>query len=229
MKLIKQLLINKIEYPLIQTDVQLELSAFGRAEFLIKSELELEGLVEFIIGYDQLFPFFTGYIYSSQQDQKGTTRIIARELSSVLENVVPLGLRHIYAEDLLKEVEAATGLSFLVAEDADYLKKRLPFFYHLGTARESIQCFKEWGIKQGIWSQLPDGKIFWGDYQDSPFSKKQPLIIPEEFILDRDLLDHSFSCVAIPALRPGVRIQNEMLIESIQLLDERMRLRWLKR
>ena len=234
MKLDKKILLAGSSYPVISGDVTLELKGHGRAGFFIRTAdqvPDLSGLVEYRHGYatDKLYTAFLGTVYLGQASGSGKHQIICRALSSALDLPARFSLRHLTAIDLLKEIADRTGLDFVYPENASYMNKRIPNFYNLDTCRGAIECFDVWGIDRGIWTQLPDGKIFWGSWDDSSFAEKDPIEIDPRLITDPRPDDRSFVIPVVPALQPGTLIQDNLIIEHIEISGNNMRLRWLKR
>lgn len=234
MKLEKQIIISGTTWPLISGTTTLELKGHGRADYYIRTDgqdPDLSGLVEFRHGYvtDQLYTAFLGAAYLGQPSGDGKHQVICRALSSVLDLPALFSLRHLTAKDMLQEISDRTGLEFAYPEDADYMNERIPNFYNMDTARGAIECFDVWGITRGIWTQLPDGKIFWGSWDDSPHAKKEPMEIDAKLITDRRPDDRSFVIPVIPALQIGTLIQNDLIVEHLEIAGNNMRLRWLKR
>jgi hypothetical protein len=233
MKLDKHLTITGKAYPLISDNLTLELKGYARGEYLIKTDNgdpDLSGLIEYQHGYsdDQLYSVFKGIANIGQAAGNNQFRIIAKSLSSVLDLPGRFSLRHITAIDLLEKVSELTGLEFIYPTGADYMSKRIPNFYNMDTCRGAIECFAAWGIERGIWTQLPDGKIFWGSWDDSPFADKDPVPIDSMLITMQNPADRSFQIPVISALVPGMRVQNNLMIEQLEIFGNNMRVRWLK-
>ena len=232
MKLEKHLTIGTTDYPVVEDMIELELNGFGRANLVIRSDADPDftGLVQYKLGYsdDRLYSLFLGTVHSSQKVTDGRFNVICRELAAVLETPARLSLRHLVAEELLEEIEKLTGLSFSVPVDAEYLNKRIPYFYNLTTCRNAIECFEVWGIERGIWTQLPDGKIFWGSWDDSPFAHMDPVSLDPGVLTRRNLADRSFVIPTIPAMRPGAIIQNDLIVEGLTITGNNTRVQWLK-
>lgn len=233
MKLDSQLLIGATSFPLVSGITTLELKGFGRAEYRIRTEgrtPDLSLLVEYRHGYatDQLYPVFLGTVYLGQASGPGQMQLICRSLSSVLDVPARFSLRHLTAKDLLEEISGLTGLEFVYPQSADYMNKRIPNFYNLDTARGAIERFEIWGVTQGIWTQLPDGTIFWGSWDDSPFAGRDPLEIDPRIITDQRPDDRSFTIPTIPSLQPGMLIQDRLIVEQLEISGNNTRLRWLK-
>jgi hypothetical protein len=234
MKLEKTLEINGKSYPVIDENITIELSAVGRAIFKIESDsIPEKGLVQFSIGYsdDELYSFFIGTVEKVTPISTSEVILICRELSSVLDSEEKLALRHVSVVDILQAIEEKTELSFLVPEGVSYTNVRTPFFYNMSTLRHAVEALaKLFGVEKTIWTQLPDGQIYWGSWNDSLFSEKEVLEIPEEIILKHNPEDRSFQIPVIPALRTGslLSINNEKLIvDSVIIESEIMRLRYL--
>ena len=233
MNLEKYLSIAGKDYQIVSDSLVLELSGYGRGEYLINTEdgyPDISGLVNYQHGYsnDKLYSVFWGTVHLGQSTGNNQYKLIAKSVSNVLDTPAKLSLRHITAVDLLEEITKLTGLEFIYPDNASYMTKRIANFYNMDTCRGAIECFSIWGINNGIWTQLPDGKIFWGSWNDSTFAKKDPVPIDSSLITQIKPTDRSFVIPIIPALTPGMQIQNSLVIEQLEIFGNNMRVRWLK-
>lgn len=232
MKLREQLIWGSEPLPLESTYTRLELSAVGRAIYYVRSKNKLkQGLIQFNsgTGTGDLDPVFLGTIEICQEVDAGIWKLICREIANNLELPARLALRHITAPELLAELEIITGIGIVIPKDKDSLTRRTAYFYNLSTCRAALDAaLILWGVDKPIWTQLPNGQIYWGSWVDSPFSSMKPVTIPEKLITNRYPEDRSFQIPTISALRPGMKIQNGLMVESLEISGEVTTVRWLQ-
>ncbi len=107
--------------------------------------------------------------------------------------------------DVLRKVEGACGLPLLLPQKAPYLTQRVPRFVSLGSGREALDSMcHAWGIEDAGWWALPDGRVFWGQRQHTPFYGRA-LSVPRALI-GRHQPDGRLRMVANPHWRPGMRL-----------------------
>lgn len=222
MKLRKTLTISGKQCPLVEDDVRLDMSMAGRAQFRIQADGPVSGLVTFSLGYssetaDQLY--FTGYVERSVTVDASTQRIFCRELVAVMNYHHPVSLRHPTLQDVIAALANRTGLSFVVPEER-YASKPVAHFQTLGNGFHALDMIGAvFGIEDYVWQQQADGKVFVGSWQHSRWATR-PITL-EETVFTKVLANGSKQLGAIPALRPGIRLNGEY-ISSIQLTGHKM-------
>ncbi|WP_419174393.1 hypothetical protein [Desulfosediminicola sp.] len=213
----KSLRINNLEYKLIKEQVLLDLATPGRADFIVKSEKPLAGIVNFSIGISgrtNLVNFFTGYIEKSTMVDYARQRLFCRELSAILWAVLPVSARHVSMNDVLGIYSRKTGLSFVIQNTA-YATTPRPVFQTVANGIHSMDSLGDvFRVKNYIWQQQADGRIFAGNWNDSRWADK-PFNIDETFFQDVQV-DGTKTMQAVPGLRPGVLLNGEY-ITSLQL------------
>lgn len=228
MKLNKQLKIDGVQYPVITENVTLELNAYGRARFEIRANSAPSGLVEYSLGRGSLAPVFYGGVINAHETAPGRYEVISRELSAALEAPAQLSLRHVTARMILDQITERIGTKFITPSNAEYVNRPIPHFVNRTTCRRAIEEFKIWGVQRGVWVQLSKTEIWWGDWDDTPFSKIEPIGLNWKTVTRQELRDQSFHMPVVPTCRPGVRIDENKYIQSIEFLGEEMRVKWLK-
>jgi len=222
MKLIKSLTVNGKTMGLVNEHVWLDMSTPGRADFTVRSAEPLTGIVQLAIGdaaQGSTIVFFTGFIAQSHTVDKAQQRIFCRELSAVLWATIPVSIRNASLKDILGIYSRKTGLSFFVPDKA-YGATLCPRFQTIANGIHGLDSLGAiFGIKDYIWQQQADGKIYAGSWKDSRWSKK-PFLVPETFFQDVQL-DGTKTMQAIPGLRPGVQL-NGQYITSLQLKEHFM-------
>ncbi|GAA79223.1 hypothetical protein [Pseudoalteromonas sp. BSi20495] len=209
---------------IVTKSVQLDIASTGRAKFEIVTEEVPSGLVELHLGYtlDNMVPYFLGVIESKHQ-ANGRWYLTCRELLGALSFTAPLAVRHATIKAVLDEL-AKLGVEFVTPENAGYLNKTIPAFYHSGIGIEALkQIGKAWGISDFIFQQRPDGKIFVGSWHDSRWPLAAINDFPEHTITAKS--STTGELIAIPKLRPGIQINGRNITETT-LINDRMHIRW---
>ena len=209
---------------IVDKTVQLDIASTGRAKFEVVTEQEPSGLVELHLGYtlDNMIPYFLGVI-ESKHHANGRWYLTCRELLGALSFPAPVAVRHPTIKAVLDEL-TKLGVEFVTPENAEYLNKITPAFYHSGTGIEALrQIGKAWGINDFIFQQRPDGKIFVGSWHDS----RWPLSAINDFPVHTITAKSSTTgeLIAIPKLRPGIKLNGRHITE-VTLINDRMHIRW---
>ncbi|QUI71241.1 hypothetical protein [Pseudoalteromonas sp. M8] len=224
MKLNEQLTIGGVPVTTIEKKlVQLDIGSTGRASFQVVCDFEPAGLVELHIGYEleALEPYFLGVI-ESKLYSNGLWHLTCRELIGALSFKIPMAIRHATIEKVLAEL--SQGQLEFVIPNVQYSKAVVPAFHHAGTGIEALrQIGAVWQIPHYIVQQRPDGKIYVGSWEHSKWATSEVSEFPEHAIKTINSL--SGEVLAIPKLRPGIKI-NGRYITEMTLKDDRMQLRW---
>ncbi len=226
MKIIKRVLVNNKETPLIKDDIRLDLYAPGRATFTVQSESPLSGIIEFEAGWSdtRIYRYFTGYIETSTTINQLQQTLFCRELTAALNRPIYLGLRQVTFKDVLIHIGELSGLRFVAPSGSPYTASQSPFIYHLGTGYQIMdQLGKVYRIDHYIWQQQADGSVYAGSFDDCKWSQKK-VIIPDD-VFTRHLSTCSATLPMSPALRPGMTF-NRGIIESTQISGESMVIKW---
>ena len=186
MKLDRVFMVDNKPYPVIDERVILSLSTPGRAQFTIDANeklVEPRQLVAFQIGYtqqDNMSRLFLGYVDTVTTIDRRQI-LFCREFSSVLEKLLPLGLRHVNLKEVLAEITRLTGLKFSVP-DLPYANRYVANFYNLGNgyhAMDSIQSV--FSIDDYFWQQQGHGVIYVGSWADSRWTDRPAKVPPRMF------------------------------------------------
>jgi hypothetical protein len=224
MKLSKRLTIGTGIVPISDYRIVLELSAAGRGAFEVAGEVKRGQIVAFDIGHNnKLQRYFSGYITKVTPSSKDASRIVVRELASILAERWPINIRHATFRQVIKQLAEDTGLSFVIPDSANYLDVEVPNFTSQGTGYQLLTSLKSvFGINDCVWYQQPDGQIFVGSYQDCRWATK-PLTISQG--LSQKQYGNSWQLMAMPAMRPGA-IVNGHKVKQVELADDTMTLTW---
>ena len=225
-RLIKVLSIGGEQVKNIVNDVtSLDLFSTGRATFTIVHETEPKGLVELHCGYqvNKLTPYFLGVIESKHYANKQWF-ITCRELIGALSFPAPIAIRFATAKKVLDKL-SEIGVSFTMP-DADYINKKVPCFYHHGNGITALQQIgKVFNIKNFIFQQRPDGKIYVGSWDDSLWATSEINDFAEHPI--KVSSSTKGEIIAIPKLRPGIKL-NGRYITNVTLAGNKQVLTWSK-
>lgn len=230
MKLDRQLNINNVAYNVIEDRVLLDLDAPGRAQFVIDAgdkPVAAKQIVSFTLGYakhDTLQRLFLGFIeIVNTMDRR--QKLFCRELSAVLYAPLRLDLRHVTMQDVIADIHTKTGLTFSVGDGA-YSSLKVANFYNLGNGYQAMQSMgRVFGIEKYFWQQQGHGVIYAGSWQDSRWADL-PIDVPAEMFTEH-LSNNSARLVAIPALRPGV-LMNGNIVTKVDFSGNKMDVTWKK-
>jgi hypothetical protein len=230
MKLDRQLNINNTPYHVIEDRVLLDLDSPGRAQFLIDAgdkPVAAKQVVSFTLGYakhDTMQRVFLGFVESVNTVDK-RQKLFCRELSAVLYAPLRLDLRHVTMQEVITDIHTKTGLTFSVGDGA-YSSKKVANFYNLGNGYQAMQSMaRVFGITDYIWQQQGHGVIYAGSWQDSRWADL-PIDVPAEMFTEH-LSNNSAKLVAIPALRPGVKL-NGNIVTKVDFSGNQMVVTWKK-
>ncbi|MFZ2406157.1 MAG: hypothetical protein WAW41_13545, partial [Methylobacter sp.] len=229
-KLDRQLNINNAPYNVIEDRVLLDLDAPGRAQFVIDAgdkPVEAKQIVSFTLGYakhDTMQRVFLGYIESvNTMDRR--QKLFCRELSAVLYAPLRLDFRHVTMQEVIGEIHTKTGLTFAVGE-GEYSSKKVANFYNLGNGYQAMQSMSRvFAITDYFWQQQGHGTIYAGSWQDSRWADL-PVELGGEMFTEH-LANNSARMVAVPALRPGVKL-NGNIVTKVDFSGNQMVVTWKK-
>ncbi|MEE7625429.1 hypothetical protein V3O24_04585 [Methylobacter sp. Wu8] len=228
MKLDRQLNINNTPYRVIEDRVLLDLDSPGRAQFLIDAgdkPVAAKQVVSFTLGYakrDTMQRLFLGFVESVNTLDK-RQKLFCRELSAVLYAPLRLDLRHVTMQEVIADIHSKTGLTFSVGDGA-YSRKKVANFYNLGNGYQAMQSMgRVFGIANYFWQQQGHGVIYAGSWQDSRWADL-PIEL-EGGMFTEHLSNNSAKLVAIPALRPGVKL-NGNIVTKVDFSDNQMGVTW---
>ena len=224
MKLNKRIFINGEQRKLVSEQVILELSAGGRATFVIEGEVKESQLVELQIGYqDDYKAYFDGFITKAQPAQNGFTRFIARERSGLLAARWPISIQHPTVSEVIEQLSFETGLKFVLPEQ-DYIYHRIPNFTSQGTGYQLLNNLgRAFSISDFCWYQQTDSTIYLGSFADSRWqSRPVPL---ETELSKKQRGGESMTLAVIPSVRPGAII-NQKRITEVHFEKDEMTLYW---
>lgn len=228
MRFQQSLFIDGQEYQIIENNVFLELSSIGRAVFTIKSESKPpRGVIFYDCGYTDgnYYRFFVGLVREIVKRDTRSWVIHCREISLALQLNCPISLRNCTLLDVLADISKTTRLNVSTKESADYATKLVPRFANTGNALHAIRLIGSvFDIEDVVWYQTKDGNIWIGDYQDSEWAKKQDITIPDKFFIKQQGSNMA-TLPAMPALRPGVRL-NDFRLTEVNLQENEVHLKW---
>lgn len=233
--LVKRLEVGGAALPVVDDRVTLELGAVGRGVFYLRgdqSDTQI-GPVRFVVsrpGQNLAVPVLYGLTAESARAEDGSWRVVVREPAAALELPSDFAVRHPLPADVLQAIEQRTGLEFLLPAGAPYLAERLPYFYAQETCRQALEAMgPAWGMADAVWAGLPDGRVWWGRWADSPFAG-EAFTLDRRLVLERDPEARALVLPYLPRLRPGVLVTTEgaptFIIRRVTHAGEHTRIEW---
>jgi hypothetical protein len=225
MKLDKRLLIDNEPRVLSYEQVILELSAGGRATFVVQGTVTKKQLVKFDIGYQgDMRQYFYGVVTKAQPAETGYTRIMVRELSGLLAMRWPISIQHATAAQVIAQLSHDTGLNFVLPENKAYTETAIPHFVSQGSGYQVLENIGHaYSIADFCWYQQTNGDIYLGSYADSRWPSR-PIKIPDA-LGTKQRGGNSMTLAVIPAIRPGV-IANGKRLTKVEFSGHEMTLYW---
>lgn len=222
MTVFSNLLISGKPVGLISYDVNQELSAVGRATFVIDRAAVVGSLVNFDIGLgDKANRFSSYYVETSTPVGDGTFIIFCREFMEMLWTDQVIALRHTTARDVLNSIEAKSKIK-IIKHAALYLDNEVPFFYSCKTLFHALQSMgRVFNIPRYCFVQYPNGSIWAGSLDDLNESKLllniseallKPLPVPVPDV---------FKFTMVSGLRVGARL-NGKVIKKLSVSNSEM-------
>lgn len=225
MKIEKRILVAGQEFPLISEEVRLELTRPGRAQFRVQSSAPLAGVVEFFCGWGDSAPtrYFVGTVERCNAVNEQEQLLFCREYSALLEQPVPLGLRHVNLAQVVREIGQQTGLDF-VTPSAAYCQTSSPYYFHTGDGYSALDALGTvFRVPDFIWQQQSDSRIYVGGWADSPGAQKRVQLNDDE--LTGHLACGGANLPMNPHLRPGT-LTSRGTIQAIGLTQALMSIQW---
>ncbi|UUO22827.1 hypothetical protein FGD67_06225 [Colwellia sp. M166] len=166
---------------------------------------------------------FFGYIERVMPSENGFVTLFCRELAAALSFNFNVMLRHPTLKQVLDELGKQSGLEFVVPEKA-YAQTSIPCFYYDGSGYGLLDNIgRAYQIKDFIWQQQGNGKIFIGSYADSFWADK-PIQIPLNLMTGHQA-GNTATMAAAPMIRPNV-LANNQRIEKIEFKATTMEITW---
>ncbi len=225
----KVLAIAGTEYPLISDDITLDIKRPGKAIFTVNADKPLKGLVSYEIGYNpnKLKQWFFGFVESSTTLDNKQQRIIARELTAVLQYPLFLNLRHVTIADVLAKITEKTEINFTLGK-GDYSEQTTPFFYSMGNGYHCLDSIgPAFNIPRFIWQQEANATVYVGSWADSHWAKK-PVPLDNEWLTNFAASQRA-DVPVMPPIRPGVQLRGLGYVNEVRLKGETMAIAWDKR
>lgn len=232
MQLEKSLLINGKKLALASDMVRLHLSEVGEGVFEVLEQpaQASRSLVELYVGVGgkEEYLVFTGALREVKRMGEGRYRVDARELSVVMETHIIINMMRCSAREVIAKIERETGLKFLLPKGAPYLDEKLIRFNYYGKASDALQALSsKWELKEMVWCQLPDGRMYWGHWAQGPYTAA-PVPIAENLISHRNSGTKTLVMPYIPGLRPGMLVEADFRfrIDGLIFSGETVKVHW---
>jgi hypothetical protein len=229
MRLHKKLVIGQTEYKLVQETITLDLNTPGRAMLVLQSEKPVQGLVQLSLGYGDPMPIvFVGYVEQCYPMNDQQQRVLARELTAVLNQRVPLALRHCRARDILQAISSQCPLQWVLG-DGDWQQAMLPVFHHTGGGYLALDNLGAgFNLPRYVWQQQVDGRVYVGSWDNIPWAGKTLTIPPRQ--LTKLTTANRATLPIVPQIRPGAQIQigttEPVIITQVEIGGVNMVLTW---
>ncbi len=229
MKLSRFLLVNNEPVSVIDEQITLNLNTPGSATFLINNNqtpVKKSAIISFNIQYNQQETaqrLFFGFVDKITDIDNTRQKLFCREFSAVLNEKLPLNLRHVSATDVLNEITSKTFLKFTLPE-AQYSHWRTANFYNLGNGYQAMDAIgRVFKIPDFIWQQQGFGMVYVGSWADSRWKNKN-IELPQNWF-DKQTANNSAVMPAVPALRPGAVVNNNR-IKQLVFSKNKMTISW---
>lgn len=218
---------------IVADEVALELNAVGRAVFRVEGTAGdvLQSALRLASGYrggGAVYPLFAGMVTEALPAGENETRIVAREPAMLLELPAGFALRHVTPAQVLAKIEELTGLRFLLPDSGAYLAERAPYFSAEGSCRQALDAMgAAWEVPRAVWASLPDGAIYWGDWEASPFNQDVVVMDPH-LVVELDPEARALVLPWMPRLRPGVVIEADhtFMVQRAVFSGSTVRVEW---
>lgn len=230
MKITTWVTINQKPVGELSKSIRLDLTTPGRGIISVTSDQPvIPGQyiqISMQLGDNPAQVVFQGVVHNVTPMQKGAYKVVIREFSALLNQRISINLRHCTAENILSYISEKTGLVF-VLPDSEWTKQDIARFQHVGGGYGALDnLLRVFQVKQGIWQQQPDGRIYVGELDKSIMQGKAVSLRPE---IITNLSNTGGNIPAIPRLRPGARIRlndHRKIITDVEINDNMMRLTW---
>ena len=214
MQINKRLIIDGQSVPVENDMVRLRLNQVGEASFDIPMEANWRHrpLVEMYAALNtrEEYLMFTGAVVKVERIKPGMSRLHCKELSIALQLAIAINKVRVRARDVIALVEQKTGLHFLLPAKAPYLDEIRVNFQFSGSCLDALETVRaRWGLKDTVWYQLPDGRMYFGHWTQGPFNAA-PVPIEPRLITAQDPSKSALVLPYIPALRPGMLVESNI-------------------
>ena len=236
LRLKKRLLLDGRIVPLHGEQVRLGLSQVGEGLLRIarggRSPLGAFAELFVSVGDSQEYQVITGIVWRVRPG--GTDWMLhVHEVTQGLRRRVLLRMDACDASEVVAEVGLQCGLKFLLPANMPLLKQRQKEFnaHNLGSEVLSM-VGKFWNIPGAVWTQLPDGQVYWGPWTSAPFVGR-PLRLEPILVQGLDLQRGIMEMPYLPAFRPGVVVEIPLdqkalrvRIDELTFSGQTMRVHW---
>ena len=219
----------------VRETVTLEFGAVGWGRFVVRGLAGPPGTVAVrylagLRGQGSVVPVLVGLVSESALTAPGEWFLTVREPSALLKLPASFALRHCTPREVLAEIEALTGLSFLLPSTGSYLTRRLPHFAAAGSCRAALESMgAAWELTDAVWSGLPDGRVYWGAWASGPWAG-DPVEIDSALVVSRE--ERALVLPVLPQLRPGVLIEDTaagigpVMVQKAMFTEGNVRVEW---
>lgn len=211
LRLNKQLLVQGQALELAGDRVDLGLRRIGQGWFATHGASPAQGArAEFFVrlGDAPAHRIITGQITETRSLGPHLWAVNLVEDAVALNKSLTLRLGHCTPRHIAAALEYSTKLKLLLPLRAPYLDREREEFQYRGNGISLLQYAERiWNLHGLVWSMLPSGQLYWGPWQNAPFSAGK-LRLKQNLIRNQDDDQHTLDLPYIPALRPGVLVRD---------------------
>lgn len=222
MKLEAAISIAGKKHKLVTHDIALKLSDAGSASFVVQADQHPAGIVYFDAGYTigEYYRVFIGYVEKAIEKSAKHWTIRCHEVSHALQLDTPISLRHCYLNDVLKDITGATSLEL----NSPILTKQVARFTSTGDGYYALRSIpRVFNISDFVWWQTKKGALWCGQWSASDYAQLGNLELDTALFTEQT--PHSATLPLLPALRPGMLVNNKRII-FVRHKDHKTVLRW---
>ncbi len=196
----------------------------GTCQLSVNTKVKKLSQVAVDLGWGNMIDrVFFGYVERIMPTNKGWSTLFCREFSAALKFNFSIMLRHPTLQHVLAELTKQSGVEFVIPNKA-YAQTAIPCFYCDSSGYAMLDNIgRAYQIKDFIWQQQGNGKVFVGSYADC-FWQGKNIEIPNGMMTEHQA-GKIATMPAAPMIRPNVMANGER-IEKIEFKETNMTISW---
>lgn len=204
--------------------VVLQAKTPGTCQINVNKQVKKFSQVAVDLGWGNMIDrVFVGYVERVMPSVNGWYTLFCREVAASLSFNFSVMLRHPTMKQVLAELTKQSGVEFVLPNQA-YTETSIPCFYSDSSGYAMLDNIgRAFQIKDFIWQQQGNGKVFVGSYADS-FWQDKPIQISSNLMTDHQA-GKIATMAAAPMIRPNV-IANGERIEKVEFKETNMTISW---